>query len=120
MEISNRKARHNYNVLEEYIAGIALVGSEVKSIKNGKCNISDSYCYVDSNNEVWLKNCHISKYESDKFTNHDELRERKLLLNKKEIRKISETVINPGFTIIPLNMFIQKERDNYVFSSITY
>lgn len=108
MEILNRKARYNYNVLDEYIAGIILIGSEVKSIKNGKCNISDSYCYIDSNNEVWLKNCHISKYESDKFTNHEELRERKLLLNKKEIRKISAAIINPGFTIVPLNMFIQK------------
>ena len=108
MEILNRKARHNYDVIDTYIAGIVLVGSEVKSIKGGKCNISDAYCYVDSHNEIWLKNSHVSKYESDIFTNHDELRERKLLLNKKEINKIKEKSQEAGFTIVPLKVFITK------------
>ena len=108
MEIINRKARHDYDVVETYNAGLVLMGSEVKSIKAGKANIGDAYCYVSTNNEVWLKNAHISKYDSDKFTNHDELRERKLLLNKREIRKIKEQIKEKGFTIIPLKMYLDK------------
>ena len=105
MEILNRKARYEYNVLEDLIAGIVLQGSEVKSIRKGKCNISDSYCYIH-NGEIFLKNAHISKYDSDKFTNHDELRDRILLLTKREINKWNEQLKNPGITIIPLKMFI--------------
>ena len=108
MEIVNRKARHDYDVVETYNAGLVLMGSEVKSIKAGKANIGDAYCYVSTNNEVWLKNAHISKYDSDKFTNHDELRERKLLLNKREIRKIKEQIKEKGFTIIPLKSYLDK------------
>lgn len=108
MEIINRKARHEYDVLETYIAGIALFGSEVKSIKAGKANIGDAYCYVSVENEIWMKNSHVSKYDSDKFTNHEEKRERKLLLKKKEIRKIKQDVQNPGITIIPLKMYLNK------------
>jgi len=107
MEIVNRKARHEYNILENYTAGIVLQGSEVKSIKAGKANIGDAYCVI-TNGEVWLKNSHVSKYNSDKFTNHEEKRDRKLLLNKKEIRKLISDVQNPGYTIIPLKMFIIK------------
>ena len=105
MQINNRKARFNYDIEDEYIAGIVLQGSEIKSLRQGKCNISDAYCVV-YNGEVWLKNSHISKYDSDKFTNHDELRDRKLLLNKKEIRKITEETQTPGITIAPLSIFI--------------
>lgn len=105
MEILNRKARYEYNVLEDLVAGIVLQGSEVKSIRKGKCNISDAYCYIH-NGEIFLKNCHISKYDSDKFTNHDELRDRTLLLTKREINKWNEQLKNPGITIIPLKMFI--------------
>lgn len=108
MEIINRKARHEYDVLETYIAGISLLGSEVKSIKAGNANIGDAYCYVSVENEIWMKNSHVSKYDSDKFTNHEENRERKLLLKKKEIRKIKQDVQNPGITIIPLKMYINK------------
>ena len=108
MEIINRKARHEYDVLETYIAGISLFGSEVKSIKAGKANIGDAYCYVSVENEIWMNNSHVSKYDSDKFTNHEEKRERKLLLKKKEIRKIKQDVQNPGITIIPLKMYINK------------
>jgi len=107
MEIVNRKARHEYNILENYTAGIVLQGSEVKSIKAGKANIGDAYCVI-TNGEVWLKNSHVSKYDSDKFTNHEEKRDRKLLLNKKEIRKLTSDVQNQGYTIIPLKMFIMK------------
>ena len=107
MEIINRKARHEYNILENYTAGIVLQGSEVKSIKAGKANIGDAYCVI-TNGEIWLKNSHVSKYDSDKFTNHEEKRDRKLLLNKKEIRRLTSDVQNPGYTIIPLKMFIMK------------
>ena len=107
MEIINRKARHEYNILENYIAGLVLQGSEVKSIKAGKANIGDAYCVI-TNGEVWMKNSHVSKYDSDKFTNHEEKRDRKLLLNKKEIRRLASDVQNPGYTIIPLKMFIMK------------
>lgn len=108
MEIENRKARHDYDIVETYNAGLVLMGSEVKSIKAGKANISDAYCYVSINNEVWMKNSHVSKYDSDVFTNHEEKRERKLLLNKKEIRKIKEQISEKGFTIIPLKMYLNK------------
>lgn len=107
MEIVNRKARHEYNILENYTAGLVLQGSEVKSIKAGKANIGDAYCVI-INGEVWMKNSHISKYDSDKFTNHEEKRDRKLLLNKKEIRRLASDIQNPGYTIIPLKMFIIK------------
>lgn len=107
MEIVNRKARHEYNILENYTAGLVLQGSEVKSIKAGKANIGDAYCVI-TNGEVWMKNSHVSKYDSDKFTNHEEKRDRKLLLNKKEIRRLASDIQNPGYTIIPLKMFIVK------------
>ena len=107
MEIVNRKARHEYNILENYTAGLVLQGSEVKSIKAGKANIGDAYCVI-TNGEAWMKNSHVSKYDSDKFTNHEEKRDRKLLLNKKEIRRLASDIQNPGYTIIPLKMFIMK------------
>lgn len=105
MQINNRKAKFNYDITDEYIGGIVLLGSEIKSLRQGKCNISDAYCVIH-NGEAWLKNCYISKYDSDKFTNHDELRDRKLLLTKKEIRKIKEEIQTPGITIAPLSIFI--------------
>lgn len=107
MEIVNRKARHDYEVITTYTAGIVLQGSEVKSIKGGKANIGDAYCVI-TNGEVWMKNSHVAKYDSDKFTNHEERRDRKLLLTKKEIRKIRESTLSPGFTIIPLKIFIKR------------
>ena len=107
MTILNRKARYEYEIIKEYVAGIVLLGSEVKSIRDGKCNISDSYCYVN-NSEIFIKNCHISKYDSDVFTNHDETRERKLLLTKKEIKDLYKDTLAPGLTIIPLKIFINE------------
>lgn len=107
MEIINRKARYEYTVLEDLVAGIVLQGSEVKSIRSGKCNISDAYCYIN-NSELILKNCHISKHDSDKFTNHEELRDRILLLTKKEIRKWDDELKKPGITIIPLKIFTNR------------
>lgn len=104
MKIENRKVYHEYNVLQTYVCGIVLQGSEVKSLRDGKGNISDAYCYV-SKGEVWMKGSHISKFKSDRFTNHKEKRERKLLLNKKEIIKIEQELQIQGITLIPLKIF---------------
>ena len=102
----NPTAFHNYTINDTYEAGIVLSGTEIKSIRNGRCNISDSFCIV-ADNTIILKNCHISKYDSDKFTNHEELRDRKLLLTKKEILKLKEKSQIAGITIIPLKLFLQ-------------
>lgn len=104
MKIENRKARYEYNVIQTYICGIVLQGSEVKSLRSGKANISDAYCYV-SKGEVWMKGLHISKFESDKFTNHEEKRDRKLLLNKSEIIRINQELQVNGITLVPLKIF---------------
>ena len=104
MKIENRKAHHEYSILQTFVCGIVLQGSEVKSLRAGKGNISDAYCCV-SKGEIWMKNSHISKFESDRFTNHEEKRERKLLLNKREIRKIEQEFQIQGITLIPLKIF---------------
>lgn len=105
MKISNKKAYYEYNIIKEFICGIMLVGSEVKPLSNGEANLQDSYCYV-FNNEVFIKGLHISKNKMSSYNNHEEKRDRKLLLTKKEIRNIiSETRANNGMTIIPLEIF---------------
>ena len=104
MKIENRKAHHEYSILQTFVCGIVLQGSEVKSLRAGKGNISDAYCCL-SKGEIWMKNSHISKFESDRFTNHEEKRERKLLLNKREIRKIEQELQVQGITLIPLKIF---------------
>jgi len=104
MKIENRKAHHEYSILQTFVCGIVLQGSEVKSLRAGKGNISDAYCYV-SKGEVWMKGSHISKFESDRFTNHEEKRERKLLLNRREIRKIEQELQVQGITLVPLKIF---------------
>ena len=104
MEINNRKARFNYHVLEEYVAGIQLIGSEVKSIREGNANISEAFCYI-KDGEIFVKNSFISKYKDASYMNHDETRDRKLLLNKREIKSISKKTIDKGITIVPLKIF---------------
>ena len=104
MKIENRKAHHEYSILQTFVCGIVLQGSEVKSLRAGKGNISDAYCYI-SKGEMWMKNSHIYKFNSDRFTNHEEKRERKLLLNKREIRKIEQELKVQGITLIPLKIF---------------
>ena len=108
IEISNRKAKFEYIVLETYVAGIALTGTEIKSIRQGRASIVDAYCYVSLENEVWLKNSHIAKYEDGTYLNHEERRERKLLLTKKQIRQLAEAAKKPGQTIVPLKLFIDE------------
>ncbi len=109
MEIFNRKARHEYFIEDEYECGIVLKGTEVKSIRQGKCNIKDSYAIV-RNDEVFLLNTHIATYEEGNIFNHEETRTRKLLLNKKEIKKIKDKVDLEGLTLIPLKLYFFRNR----------
>ena len=104
MERLNRKARFNYFIIEEIECGIELFGSEVKSIRNGNCNIKDSYGVI-RNNEVYILNMHISPYENGGVFNHQETRTRKLLLHKKEILKLKNKLELEGFTLIPLKLY---------------
>ena len=98
-------ASYEYNFLDTYIAGIQLVGVEIKSIRNGRVNLSESYC-VFKHGELFLMNTHISPYENAGYVKVDPLRERKLLLNKNELRKLSDGVSRKGLTIVPTKMFI--------------
>lgn len=104
MEINNRKAYHDYFVLETIEAGIVLTGTEIKSVRENGANIKDSYAII-KNNEVFLLNMHISHYEQGGIFNHDETRTRKLLLNKKEIIKLKEKIILNGNTLVPLKLY---------------
>ena len=105
INIKNKKAHFNYEIGDTFTAGMVLTGTEIKSIREGKANITDSYCVVD-NGEVWVKGMHISEYSFGSYNNHLVKRDRKLLLNKKEILKLSKQSEVPGFTIVPVKMFI--------------
>jgi SsrA-binding protein len=105
----NRKARHEYFIEETMEAGIALVGTEVKSIRNGKCNLKD--CYGDIwNGELFVKNMHISPYEQGNIFNVDPLRERKLLLHKDQIFRLAGLVQRDGYTLVPLSLYLKNGR----------
>ena len=106
MEIKNKKAYYNYIISDEYEAGIALVGTEIKSIRKGSVNISDSYIRI-KNNEAYIINMFIEKYDSGSIFNLETNRERKLLLHKREILKIKEKVVKEGYTLIPLKIYIK-------------
>ena len=106
MEILNRKAKHDYFIINEYEAGISLLGTEIKSIKKGSANISDSFGKV-KNGEIFLLNMYIAPYEEGNIFNHEERRDRKLLLHKKEILKINEQVTLKRYTIIPLKLYFK-------------
>ena len=103
----NRKASYNYFFLDIFEAGIVLKGSEIKSIREGKVNIADSYA-VEKNGEIILINSHISAYKQASYSNHNPIKERKLLLNKKEINKLIGKMQRDGFTIIPTKMYFKK------------
>ena len=109
MEIVNRVARHDYFILEEIECGIALKGTEIKSIRLGKANIKDSYGII-KNGEVFLLNMFISPYEQGNIFNHQETRTRKLLLHKQEIRKLDQSIKLEGNTLIPLKVYFVKGR----------
>jgi len=107
IEIKNKRAWHDYNIIETYIAGIQLTGTEIKSIRNGKANLSDAYCYF-TKGELFVKNMHISEYSHGSIFNHDPKRERKLLLHKNELIKLERKVKERGVTIIPLKLFVNE------------
>ena len=109
MEILNRKAKYNYQIFDTIEAGIVLTGTEIKSLRLGKANIKDSYARV-KNNEIFLINMHISSYDNGNIFNHDETRERKLLLHKKEILKFCDKIKLEGYTIVPLKVYLKNGR----------
>ncbi len=104
---SNKKAYFDYSIFEKYVAGIVLTGTEIKSVRAGAINLKDSFIKIE-NFEAWLYNCHISPYDMGNRYNHEPLRVRKLLLNKKEILKILNKQKQENYTIIPLNAFLKK------------
>ena len=104
INIKNRKASYSYQLIDKYTAGIVLLGTEIKSIRNNQANISDAHCiYID--NEMWVKNLHIDEYSNSGHKNHEPKRARKLLLNKLELNKIEGKVKEKGMSIIPLRLF---------------
>ena len=109
MEIINRKASHDYFIKDTIEAGIELKGTEIKSIRKGSCNINDSYARI-KNNEVYLTNMYIAKYEEGNIFNHDERRERKLLLHKSEIIKLEHKITTMRYTLIPLKLYFKKNK----------
>ena len=107
MEIQNRKARHNYFIKEEYECGIVLKGTEIKAIRDGSCNIEDSYGHIKKG-ELFLLNMFIGEYKQGNIFNHQETRTRKLLMHKNEILKINEKIKLEGYTLIPLRLYFKK------------
>ena len=108
INIKNKRASFDYEFVETYTAGIVLTGTEIKSIRLGKASLVDTYCYFVKG-EMWVKNMHIAEYFYGSYNNHAARRERKLLLSKKELRKLLEAEKNPGFTIIPTRLFINEK-----------
>ena len=109
MEFVNKSARFNYFVIDEYEAGIVLTGTEIKSVRNGSCNIKDSYGIIRKG-EVYLLNMFIGQYKEGNLFNHNETRDRKLLLHKKEIKKISKDIDVQGLTIVPLKVYFKDSK----------
>lgn len=105
VNIKNRRATFDYAIGDTFTAGIVLTGTEIKSIRLGKASLVDTFCYVDRG-EVWVKNMYIAEYFYGTYNNHTERRERKLLLNRKEIRQLEKESKEPGNTIVPLRLFI--------------
>lgn len=109
IEVKNKKAYFDYTILEELEAGIALTGTEIKSIRKGSIDLKDTFVNI-KNNEAFILNMYIAKYEEGNIFNHDERRTRKLLLHKKEIKKLKEQIKQEGLTIIPLKLYFKKNK----------
>ncbi len=105
INIKNKRASFDFNIIDTYKAGIVLTGTEIKSIRLGKASLVDTFCYIH-NGEIWVKNMHIAEYFFGSYNNHAVRRDRKLLLNKKEIQNLQNDTKSPGFTIVPLRLFI--------------
>ncbi|HTM92882.1 MAG TPA: SsrA-binding protein SmpB [Flavisolibacter sp.] len=108
MEIKNRQAYFGYYIDDKYVAGIMLTGTEVKSLREGKASFNDSYC-IFNKGELWIKSFHISEYSHGTVNNHDPIRERKLLLSKRELKKLEAKIKEKGYTIIPLRLFFNEK-----------
>ena len=108
INIENRKAKFDYQFLDVLTAGLVLKGTEIKSIREGKAGLEDSYCYF-KNDELFIKNFHITEYADASFYNHEPLRERKLLLSKQELNKWLKKVKDSGLTIVPIKLFINEK-----------
>ncbi len=106
MEILNRKVNFDYEIIDTFETGIVLTGTEIKSIRLGKCNLKDSYAII-KNNEIFILNMHISQYEQGNRFNHDETRTRKLLMHKKEILKLRDKLEIEGFTLVPIKLYFK-------------
>jgi len=105
LELTNRKAHFEYFFEANYIAGMVLSGTEIKSLRAGKASFNDSYCFFDKG-ELYVKSLHISEYAFGTYSNHEPLQERKLLLNKRELRKLENKIKEKGYSIIPLRLFL--------------
>jgi len=107
VNVKNKKASFEFEFIEEFVAGIVLFGTEIKSIRNGGTSFSDSYCYI-RDGEIFVKNLHISEYKFASYNQHEPKRDRKLLLTKREIRKLKEKTQEKGLTIVPSKLFINE------------
>lgn len=108
INIKNKRATFDYIITDTYTAGIVLTGTEIKSIRLSKVSLVDSYC-IFVGNELWVKNMHVAEYFYGSYNNHSARRDRKLLLERKELRKLKQAVKNPGFTIVPMRLFINEK-----------
>jgi len=108
VNIENRRAKFDYQFLETYTAGLVLKGTEIKSIREGKAGLADSYCFF-KNDELYVRNFHITEYADASFYNHEPLRERKLLLNRQELNKLLKKVKDQGLTLVPVKLFINEK-----------
>ncbi len=108
VNIKNKRASFDYELLETFNAGIVLTGTEIKSIRLGKAGLSDTFCYMN-NGELWVKNMYIAEYFYGSYNNHATRRDRKLLLTKKELQKIAKSIKESGFTIVPTRVFLNEK-----------
>ena len=107
VNIKNKRAEFEYILVDTFTAGIVLTGTEIKSIRSGKASLVDTYCYF-TNGELWVKNMYVSQYSYGSYNNHVERRDRKLLLNKKELRSLEQDAKTPGYTIVPTKLYLSE------------
>ncbi len=106
--IKNKRATFDYELVDTYTAGIVLTGTEIKSVRAGKAGLSDTFCYFN-NGELWVKNMYIAEYSYGSYNNHAARRERKLLLNRKELERLARGTKDPGYTIVPVRLFVNEK-----------
>lgn len=109
MEIRNRSAYFEFHIEETFTAGLVLTGTEIKSLRQGKASFNDAYCYFTQGGELFIRSLHIAEYSHGTSANHDPLRERKLLLHKKELQKLQSRMKERGYTVIPLSLFLSEK-----------